>query len=97
MTVIGWGIVETFIRSNAKAKKPLNAWRQVMEANTFEHFADLKKSFGSADYVKPHTVFDISGNKCRLIAQVNYELGAVRVESVLTHDGYDTGKWRKGP
>jgi mRNA interferase HigB len=40
-------------------------------------------------------VFDISGNKYRLIAVVDYALQAVAVECVLTHAEYDKGRWRK--
>ncbi|HBL17456.1 MAG: hypothetical protein A2X36_12685 [Elusimicrobia bacterium GWA2_69_24] len=97
MEVIGWDIVAAFLRDHPKAMKSLKAWRQVMEGNTFRHFMDLKKVVGSADYVKPYTVFNISKNKYRLIAQVSYPLEAVRVQSVLTHEQYDTGKWRHGP
>jgi mRNA interferase HigB len=66
-----------------------------MESNSFKHFVELKKTFGSADQVKPYTVFDISGNKYRLIAVVDYGLQSVAVESVLTHAEYGKGRWRK--
>ena len=66
-----------------------------MESNSFRHFVDLKRTFGSADQVKPHTVFNIAGNKYRLIAVVDYALQGVSVECVLTHAEYDEGPWRK--
>jgi mRNA interferase HigB len=66
-----------------------------MESNGFKHFVELKKTFGSADQVRPYTVFDISGNKYRLIAVVDYPLQAVSIERVLTHAEYDEGRWRK--
>ena len=66
-----------------------------MESNSFQNFVELKRVFGSADYVKPHVVFNISGNKHRLIGVVNYELGAVTVKDVLTHAEYDKGTWRR--
>ena len=66
-----------------------------MESNSFKHFVDLKKTFASADLVRPHTVFDISGNKYRLIAVVDYSLQAVAIECVLSHAEYDKGRWRK--
>jgi mRNA interferase HigB len=47
------------------------------------------------DQVKPHTVFNISGNKYRLIAVVDYALQCVSIECVLTHAQYDEGRWRK--
>ena len=56
---------------------------------------ELKKTFGSADQVKPHTVFDISGNKYRLIAVVDYAFQSVSIEYVLTHAEYGKERWRK--
>jgi mRNA interferase HigB len=55
----------------------------------------VKKTFGSADQVKPHTIFNISGNKYRLIAVVDYALQSVVIECVLTHAEYDEERWRK--
>jgi mRNA interferase HigB len=66
-----------------------------MESNSFKHFVELKKTFGSADQVKPHTVFDISGNKYRPIGVVDSALQSVSIECVLTHAEYDEGRWRK--
>ena len=66
-----------------------------MEANSFKHFVDLKKTFGTADHVKPQTVLDISGNKYRLIAVVDYPLQSVSIECVLTHAEYDEGRRSK--
>lgn len=66
-----------------------------MESNSFRHFVDLKKTFGSADQLKSRRVFDISGNKYRLIAVVDYALQSVSIECVLTHAEYDKGRWRK--
>jgi mRNA interferase HigB len=67
---------------------------QTIEASRFRHLAELKKTFGAADYVKPYTVFNISGNRYRLVAFVDYELQAVSVEHVLTHEEYDEQRWR---
>lgn len=95
MEVIGWDIVEVFLRVHPKAKKSLEAWRKAMESEAFRHFADLKRVVRSADYVKPHAVFNISKNKYRLIAQVSYGIQWVRIEKVMTHDEYDRGSWRR--
>lgn len=77
----------------------LLSWVQVIESNNFTHFVDLRRTFGSADCVRPHTrphtAFNISGNKYRLIAVVDYVLQAVLVEHVLTHDEYEEGLWRQ--
>ncbi|MBI4677052.1 MAG: type II toxin-antitoxin system HigB family toxin [Elusimicrobia bacterium] len=66
-----------------------------MESNGFQNFVELRRAFGSVDYVSPHAVFNISGNKYRLIGVVNYGLQTVAIKHVLTHAEYDRGAWRK--
>ena len=65
-----------------------------MRQNEFKHFPHLKQTFGSADYVRPHTIFNIAGNKYRLISIIQYEISAVSIQNVMTHAEYDRGKWR---
>jgi mRNA interferase HigB len=93
--LVGRDLIQRFARAHPDSRSSLKSWTQVMESNSFRHFVELKKTFGSADQVKPHTVFDISGNKYRLIAVVDYALQSVSVECVLTHAEYSEGRWRK--
>ena len=65
-----------------------------MESNDFRNFVDLRQAFNSVDYVKPYSVFNIAGNKYRLISVVNYDLASAVIKHVLTHSDYDKGKWR---
>ena len=95
MKLIGRDAIQLFTRKHPDSMPSLKSWTQAMESNSFRHFVDLKKTFGSADQVKPHTVFDISGNKYRLITVVDYAIQSVSIECVLTHAEYDQGRWRK--
>ncbi|MBZ0170379.1 mRNA interferase HigB [Candidatus Methylomirabilis lanthanidiphila] len=95
MKLIGRDVIQLFVRRHPDSRSSLKGWIQAAESNSFKHFVDLKKTFGSADQVKPHTVFDISGNKYRLIAVVDYTIQSVSIECVLTHAVYDEGRWRK--
>lgn len=95
MELIGRDALQSFAHRHPDARVPLCTWAQAVETNRFRHFLDLRKTFGSADPVSPHTVFNIAGNKYRLIALVNYRLQAVIVEQVLTHAEYDLGRWRR--
>jgi mRNA interferase HigB len=52
-------------------------------------------TFRTADVVGSQTIFNIGGNKYRLIALVNYRLGIVLVQHVLTHAEYDREDWKQ--
>ena len=64
-----------------------------MSSRRFENFAELKSVFGSADAVDKFVVFDIGGNKYRLVAHVRYatdtNMGRAYVREVMTHSQYD--------
>ena len=58
--------------------------------------ADSKDGiFPSADQVGKLTVFNIGGNKVRLIAAIHYNRGKIYIRAVLTHAEYDEQRWRK--
>ena len=84
-----------FCTRDATARSPLGYWRQVVEAVEWTSPADMKMTFRTADVVGPQTVFNIGGNKCRLIALVNYRLRTVLVQHVLTHAEYDKEDWKQ--
>ena len=52
----------------------------------------MKNTFGSADYVAGRLVFDIGGNKHRLIASVDFDEQILVVDQVMTHEEYDREK-----
>jgi mRNA interferase HigB len=50
---------------------------------------EVRQDFASASFLgKWRTVFNIAGNKYRLIVDVRYDLGRVYIRSVLTHEEY---------
>jgi mRNA interferase HigB len=57
--------------------------------------AEMKIVYPNADLVGRRTVFNISGNKYRLIARVNYQTQRVFVLYILTHAEYDRGDWKR--
>ena len=71
------------------ATVPLKVWRRCIEANAFAHFADLKAVFGSVDRVGGLYVFDIGGNKYRLVAAIHFDRQMAYVRHVFTHAEYD--------
>jgi mRNA interferase HigB len=77
------------------AETPLEIWYRAMKKERFTDFAHLKQTFGSADYVSDLVVFNIGGNKYRLIAAIHYNTGEVYIRHVLTHAEYDRDNWKK--
>ncbi|MCK6382689.1 MAG: type II toxin-antitoxin system HigB family toxin [Leptospiraceae bacterium] len=65
-----------------------------MSRQKFLSFAELRKVFPSADLVGNFTVFNIGGNKFRLITAIHYNTQIVYIRHILTHTEYDQNKWR---
>ncbi len=70
-------------------------WFRTMKKENFQDFVHLKQIFSDADYVGGLTVFDIGGNKYRLIASIHYNVGQVYIRNVLTHAEYDRNDWKR--
>jgi mRNA interferase HigB len=72
------------------AKGPLEAWYAVMRHRDFRSPNQLKAEFGSVSLLgEGYAVFNIGGNKYRLLVHVRYDVGIVFVKRVLTHAEYD--------
>jgi mRNA interferase HigB len=83
-----------FVQSHPDALSALDHWYRVMKSRRFSNFAQLREAFPSADQVDNKTVFNIGGNKYRLIAAFHYNRARVYIRAILTHRGYDKGTWK---
>lgn len=72
----------------------LDGWRKVVEKNIFMNFADLKRTFNAIDKVDSLFVFNIGGNKLRLIASIHFDRQKLYIRHILSHKEYDENKWR---
>ncbi len=95
MHVISKSALVVFWIKHPDAQASLAAWYRIVDSNAFTSSADLRKTFPSADHVNGLTVFNIAGNKYRLIAAIHYNRRKVYIRHVLTHAEYDLGKWKK--
>ena len=73
----------------------LESWYRIVKRTDFNTFAELRQTFPSADKVGNLTVFNIGGNKARLIAAIHYNTHRIYIRYILTHKEYDRGSWRK--
>lgn len=92
MRLISNKALREFALRHPDAGRPLQAWRKLIEGNAFHGFADLKRVFNSVDKAGGYYVFDIAGNRCRLIAAIHFNTQTLYVRAVFTHAEYD--HWR---
>ncbi|MGO9677782.1 MAG: type II toxin-antitoxin system HigB family toxin [Candidatus Sulfotelmatobacter sp.] len=72
----------------------LDVWFRVAKRAEWKNLADVRKTFSSADAVGKWTVFNVKGNRYRLITEINYAFGRIYIRYVLTHAEYDRGIWK---
>lgn len=95
MLISGARALSEFEKRHPDAKRALATWESNILANEFRNFADIRRTFGSADVVGAWTIFDIRGNKYRLITTVDIVNQSCHVEAILTHAQYDRRKWMR--
>lgn len=92
--ILGQVTLQQAARKHADVANALAMWTAVVRAARWTNFMQLKAGFPSADYVPPFTVFNVKGNKYRLISLIDYAEQVVVVRDVLTHATYSKGKWK---
>ena len=83
-----------FGRIHPTSTTALDHWYRTVKHTDFASFADIRSTFPSADQVGGLIVFNIGGNKARLLAYIDYRKKRVYIRDVLTHRKYDEGKWK---
>ena len=78
------------IPDHANAKEPLEAWYQEAERADWHDPHTIKAQYRSASILKGNrVVFNIAGNKYRLVVKINYPYRVVYVRFIGTHSEYD--------
>lgn len=84
-----------FVEHYPETKTALARWYQILKKASYQSFAELRADFPHADQVGKLTVFNVGGNKCRIIAAIHYNCSKVYIRAVLTHSEYDEDKWKE--
>jgi mRNA interferase HigB len=95
MHVISRKALQTFWTRHPDSQTTLVRWFKVMEQTDFRTLNELRATFPNADQVEDWIVFNIGGNKYRLIASIHFNRGKVYVRHVLTHEQYSRGDWKQ--
>ena len=91
MRVIARRTLKAFWTRHGQAEAPLTAWYVAVSRAEWRSPADVKAMFGTTvDFLGDNRiVFDIAGNKYRLVVHVAYPYRTVLVKFVGTHAAYD--------
>jgi mRNA interferase HigB len=84
-----------YLGKHPAARSGLVHWYWTLKRNNPANFAELRALLPHADRIGGLTVFNIGGNKARLVAAIHYNRRKVYIRAVLTHTEYDTGKWKE--
>ena len=95
MHVISFKRIREFFSTHRDAESSLIGWYKTTKKANWQNLAELKQTYPPADLVGRYVVFNIRGNKYRLISRIVYRSQTVFVVAVMTHEEYDLGKWKE--
>jgi mRNA interferase HigB len=98
MDIRGKLVIEKFTAKHQDAEKPLSRWIAVTENARWGNFSQVRDTFRSADLFRKdgvvYVIFNIGGNKYRLVTEIAYDEVLVVVDVVMTHAEYSKDKWK---
>lgn len=90
MRIVAKKALVLFYTIHKDAQTALEDWNDKTERANWDCFADVKRTFGSADSVgNKRIVFNIRGNNYRLVALVLFKIKMVYIRFIGTHTEYD--------
>jgi mRNA interferase HigB len=90
MHVITRKRLQEFWETHPDAERPLKAWLAIARLKHYSGPHEVRQDFAAASFLgKWRTVFNIGGNKYRLVVDMRYDLGRIYIRHVLTHEEYD--------
>jgi len=94
MRIISRRTLREFWEKHPDSKQPLLRCYNAMRKATWNSLTEVRTIFSHADKVGTCIVFNIAGNKYRLITYINFQSGIVYILHVLTHAEYDSNEWK---
>ncbi|MCX6631517.1 MAG: type II toxin-antitoxin system HigB family toxin [Candidatus Solibacter sp.] len=93
MRVISKAAITDFAKNHKDALELLMHWYVVAKRARWQSLVEVRGDFRHADAVECFAVFNIGGNKYRLVAVIKYRWQVIYVRHVLTHSEYSKEKW----
>ena len=99
MILAGRDLLSAALRRHPDAAAWMERWAATVARSQWRNLLELRRDFPTADGVKlPDdtvvTVFNVRGNRFRLITRITYAVQIVRIVDLLTHAEYDKNQWK---
>jgi len=94
MHVVIHKAIRVFCKEHTEARNATDHWYRVAKRAIRVSFAEVKQTFNTADFVPPYVIFDIGGNKYRLVAEINFSRTVLFIRRIMTHKEYVKGAWK---
>lgn len=94
MNVISKKIISDFVKKNSDAKDALLSWYKEAESANWETPQHIKERYRTVSFLQNNMViFNIKGNRYRLVTKVSYKSKKVFIKWIGTHAEYDRQKF----
>lgn len=90
MVIFSYPTLRDFFNKYPDSKEPLIDWYKTTGKESFSNFHEVKRHFNSVDSVGNELfIFNIGGNKYRLIVRIHFDVRTVYIRFIGTHKQYD--------
>lgn len=79
----------------ADAMSALRVWLVTAESAEWSSLQDIRQSFPATDLVGHLAIFNVKGNRYRLIVRMEFQSRRIYIKEFLPHAEYDKGAWKK--
>jgi mRNA interferase HigB len=97
MHVISYRRLREYAKTHSDCQAALDNWYKVTQKADWSNLIEIQSVFPSAEAVGNFTVFNIKGNKYRLIVSIDYERQLIYIKYIFTHAEYDRESWKNDP
>jgi mRNA interferase HigB len=89
MLIISQKAIHDFATKHPLSADALNRWCKIVNQANWRNFLEVKESFNTTDYIRnDRYVFDIGGNKYRLVAMIHFDIRTLYIRFIGTHVQY---------
>ncbi|MGB3640609.1 MAG: type II toxin-antitoxin system HigB family toxin [Rivularia sp. (in: cyanobacteria)] len=97
MHIISYRLLREFKLKHADCSNAIDNWYKVANKANWSNLIEVQSVFSKAEAVSNFTVFNLKGNKYRLIVSIDYEKQVIYIKYILTHAEYDKDEWKNDP